>query len=154
MNLYAIANSVITSVNKNTEALLKVSTGYTTTPDGTQVPQYIVQPKVIQAQNMSVEDLKHLGFINQQGQFLSVYAEGMIPAIRRGMELGTSIIVTIPYGEVDPVEWQVKAVLECYEDHWVRVLIQNTGKKSLHDKRYFGFQGTGMQPFDQGVLAP
>lgn len=141
------------AVNGNIEALLKASTGYTTTPDGTQVPQYTVQPKVIQAQNMSVEDLKHLGFINQQGQFLSVYADGMIPAIRRAMQLGTSIIVMIPYGEVDPTEWQVKAVLESYDD-WVKVLIQNTGKKSLHDKKYFGFQGTGMQPFDQGVFAP
>ncbi len=60
---------------------------------------------------MSVEDLKHLGFANQQGQFLSIYADGMIPAIRRAMQKGTSIIVMNPYGEDFPTEWQVKAVL-------------------------------------------
>ncbi|UQS93173.1 head-tail adaptor [Acinetobacter phage Brutus] len=165
LRLAKLANSVITAVNSNTEALLKVSTGFTVTPDGTQVPQYTVQPKVVQAQSMSVEDLKHLGFANQQGQFLSIYADGMIPAIRRAMQKGTSIIVMNPYGEAFPTEWQVKAVLESYCDEiavegennysgWVKVLIQNTGKESPHDARYFGFAGSDAKPFNQGVFAP
>jgi hypothetical protein len=147
-----IANSLTVAVNENTEALLKVSTGYTVTPDGTQVPQYLVQPKVLQTQSMDVEDLAHLGFASQQGRFMLAYADGMIPAIRRAIEKGTSIIVLKPYGEDDPTEWQVKKVVESYND-WVKILIQDSGKPSKHDTRYFGF-GSDMKPFNQGVFAP
>lgn len=140
MRLRKIANGLTSAVNSNIEAILKVAEGFTVTPDGTQVPSYITQSKTIQAQSMSVEDLKHLGFANQQGQFLSIYADGMIPAIRRGMQKGTSIIVMNPYGEEYPTEWQVKAVLESYSDEiktssneydgWVKVLVQNTGVRA------------------------
>lgn len=163
LRLRRIANSMTTAVNSNTEALLKVSTGFTVTPDGTQQSEYLVQPKVVQAQSMSVEDLKHMGFAGQQGQFLSIYADGMINAIRRAMLKGTSIIVMNPYGEEFPTEWQVKAVIESYCDEiaiegegnydgWVKVLVQNTGKISKHDVRYFGF-APDAQPFTQGVFA-
>ena len=141
------------AVNENTEALLKVSTGFQIGNSGKQIPEYLVQPKVVQTQSMSVEDLHHLGFANQQGQFMSLYADGMIPAIRRSMKLGTTLIVLRPYGEDLPTEWQVKAVLESYND-WVKVLIQNTGKLSKHDTSYFGFAGSNAQPFTQGVFAP
>lgn len=141
------------AVNENTEALLKVSSGYVVLPDGTQKPQYLVQPKVVQTQSMDVEDLQHMGFANQQGEFMSLYADGMIPAIRRSMQKGTTLIVLTPYGEDIPTEWQVKKVIESYND-WVKVLIQNTGIPSKHDTRYFGFSGSDAQPFTQGVFAP
>lgn len=153
LTVRAIANSITTAVNENTEALLKVSQGFAISDSGKQIPQYLVQPKVVQTQSMSVEDLKHLGFANQQGQFLSLYADGMIPAIRRSMKKGTTLIVLKPYGEDDPTEWQVKAVLESYND-WVKVLIQNTGKISNLDTKYFGFSGSDAQPFTQGMFAP
>lgn len=147
-----LANSVTQAVNENVEALLKVSTGYTIDDAGRQVAQYLVQPKILQPQAMSVADLDHMGFGNQQGRFLSVYADGMIPAIRRSLELGTTIVILKPYGESFPTEWHVKGIIESYND-WVKVLIQDTGKKSLHDAQYFGFAGTNMKPFDQGILA-
>lgn len=163
MRLRKIANGMTSAVNSNTKAILKVSEGFIVTPDGTQIPQYITQPKTVQAQSMSVEDLKHLGFANQQGQFLSIYADGMIPAIRRAMLKGTSIIVMNPYGEEYPTEWQVKAVLESYSDEiktseseydgWVKVLVQNTGIESKSDADYFGFNKSNAQPFNQGVFA-
>nr|DAF69015.1 MAG TPA: head closure knob [Caudoviricetes sp.] len=163
--LRKIANGLTSAVNNNIEALLKVSTGYTVNESGDQIPQYLVQPKIIQAQSMSVEDLKHMGFAGQQGQFLSIYADGMIPAIRRAMNKGTSIIVMNPYGEEFPTEWQVKAVIESWSEEiavegennyrgWVKVLVQNTGKESPHDARYFGFNGSEAKPFTQGVFAP
>lgn len=148
-----LANKLTRAVNENTEALIKVSEGYTVAPDGSQVQTYLVQPKVIQTQSMDVESLAHLGFAQQQGQFMLAYADGMLPAIRRGLQLGTTFIVLKPYGEDDPTEWYVKKIVESYND-WVKVLIQNTGKKSLHDSRYFGFQGSTMQPFTQGPFAP
>ena len=120
-----IANSMTVAVNENIEAILKVSDGYDVTPDGTQVPIFVEQTKVLQTQSMDVEDLAHLGFANQQGQFMLAYADGMIPAIRRGMQKGTTLIVLNPYGEDVATIWQVKKVVESYND-WVKVLIQNT----------------------------
>lgn len=130
LRVRSLANSMTVAVNGNVDAVLKVSEGYTVSPDGTQMPKFIEQSKVLQRQSMSVEDLKHMGFANQQGQFMSVYADGMIPAIRRGMQLGTTLIYIIPYGETVATIWQAKYVIESYDD-WVKVLIQNTGKSSL-----------------------
>ena len=130
LRVRSLANSMTVAVNGNVDAVLKVSEGYTVSPDGTQIPKFIEQSKVLQRQSMSVEDLKHMGFSNQQGQFMSVYADGMIPAIRRGMQLGTTLIYIVPYGETVATIWQVKYVIESYDD-WVKVLIQNTGKSSL-----------------------
>lgn len=130
LRVRSLANSMTVAVNGNVDAVLKVSEGYTVSPDGTQMPKFIEQSKVLQRQSMSVEDLKHMGFANQQGQFMSVYADGMIPAIRRGMQLGTTLIYIVPYGETVATIWQVKYVIESYDD-WVKVLIQNTGKTSL-----------------------
>lgn len=141
------------AVNGNTEALLKVSDGYVVLPDGTQQQQYTVQPKILQVQSMNNSEREYVNSANMQGQFMSVYADGMIPAIRRGLQKGTTMIVLIPYGEDVPTEWQVKLVTESFED-WCRILIQNTGIPSKHDTRYFGFNGSNCQPFTQGVFAP
>ena len=127
LRLRSIANSMTVAVNENTEALLKVADGFTVTPDGTQVPSYVQQERILQTQSMDVEDLAHLGFASQQGQFMLAYADGMIPAIRRGIQLGTTLIIIKPYGEEVATIWQVKKVVESYND-WVKVLIQNTEK--------------------------
>ena len=127
LRLRSIANSMTVAVNENTEALLRVSEGYSITPDGTQIPKFVEQTRILQTQSMDVEDLAHLGFANQQGQFMLAYADGMIPAIRRGMQLGTTMIILKPYGEEVATIWQVKKVVESYND-WVKVLIQNTEK--------------------------
>lgn len=70
LKLRSIANSMTVAVNENTEALLKVADGFTVTPDGTQVPSYVQQERILQTQSMDVEDLAHLGFASQQGQFM------------------------------------------------------------------------------------
>lgn len=127
LRVRSIANSMTVAVNENTEATLRVSNGYTISPSGKQIPSYIEQQRVLQTQSMDVEDLAHLGFASQQGQFIVAYADGMIPAIRRGMQLGTTMIILKPYGEDVATIWQVKKVIESYND-WVKVLIQNTQK--------------------------
>lgn len=115
------------AVNGNIMATLKASTGFTIAPDGSQVQSYATQERELQTQSMNVEDLKHIGFTNQQGAFLKVYADGMIPAIHRSMSTGTTIIEMARYGGYPKTQWIVKAVLESYDD-WVCVLIQDTGK--------------------------
>ena len=135
-----LANRMTRAVNGNIVATLKVSEGYTIEDDGTQVQSYISQEKELQTQSMSVEDLKHLNFTNQQGAFLKVYADGMIPAIHRSMATGTTIIEMARYGGYPKTKWIVKAVLESWGEvpddapldtpvqGWVCVLIQDTGE--------------------------
>lgn len=123
-----LANRMTRAVNGNIMATLKVSDGYTIAPDGSQVQSYITQERELQTQSMSIEDLKHLNFTNQQGAFLKVYADGMIPAIHRSMATGTTIIEMARYGGYPKTQWIVKAVLESFDD-WVCVLIQDTGEE-------------------------
>lgn len=122
MNLRGIANSIITSVNPNHEAVLKINSGYTVDDEGNQIPNLTETPITIQPQSISTADLEHLNLISQQGQFMYAYANGQISALRRALGKGSERIVFTPYGEDDPAEWIVKQVIESYPD-WVKVLL-------------------------------
>lgn len=125
----ALANSVTTAVNENYNAVIKVSEGYTITPDGDQVPKYSEIPKVLQLQSMSSDDLQHFGYANMQGLFMFAYADGMIEALNREDQKGESTIETIKYGETDTHLWKVMRVAESYND-WVKIIIRYVGRKN------------------------
>ena len=122
MNLRSIANSVITSVNPNQSAILKINEGNTVDDEGNQIPRLTETPITIQPQSIATADLEHLNLVSQQGQFLYAYANGSISALRRSLGKGSERIVFTPYGENSPVEWIVKQVIESYPD-WVKVLL-------------------------------
>ena len=122
MNLRGIANSITTSVNPNQSAILRINDGYTVSDSGEQIPQYTNDPITIQPQSLETSDLEHLDLMNQQGQFLYVYANGRISGLRRSLGLGSEHIIFTPYGEDEPVDWMVKRVLESFPD-WVKVLL-------------------------------
>lgn len=122
MNLRSIANSVITSVNPNQSAILKINEGNTVDDEGNQIPRLTETPITIQPQSIATADLEHLNLVSQQGQFLYAYANGSISALRRSLGKGSERIVFTPYGEDSPVEWIVKQVIESYPD-WVKVLL-------------------------------
>ena len=122
MNLRSIANSVITSVNPNQSAILKINEGNTVDDEGNQIPRLAETLITIQPQSIATSDLEHLNLTSQQGQFLYAYANGSISALRRSLGKGSERIVFTPYGEDSPVEWIVKQVIESYPD-WVKVLL-------------------------------
>lgn len=122
MNLRGIANSVITSINPNIQATLRVNEGYTVDAAGNQIPKFSETEITVQPQSLSTQDLEHLNLISQQGQFIYVYANGRISALRRPMNDGNDQIVFTPYGEDEPVTWKVKQVIESFPD-WVKVLL-------------------------------
>ena len=122
MNLRSIANSVITSVNPNQSAILKINEGNTVDDEGNQIPRLTETRITIQPQSIATADLEHLNLVSQQGQFLYAYANGSISALRRSLGKGSERIVFTPYGENSPVEWIVKQVIESYPD-WVKVLL-------------------------------
>lgn len=122
MNLRAMANSAVVSVNGNISATLKVNDGYETTPAGDQIPKYSEQTIIIQTQSLETQDLEHLNLMNQQGQFIYAYANGRISALRRSLGKGSEQLIFKPYGEDDDVIWNVSRVIESYPE-WVKVLL-------------------------------
>ena len=122
MNLRGIANGVITSVNPNQKAILKINIGNTVDATGNQIPQFDEKGITVQPQSIDTKDLEHLNLINQQGQFLYAYASGQISGLRRSKGLGNERVIFTAYGEKEASEWIVKRVLESYAD-WVKVLL-------------------------------
>lgn len=122
MNLRGIANSVITSVNPNQQATLKINVGNTVDDAGNQIPQFDEKEITVQPQSIETKDLEHLNLISQQGQFLYAYASGQISGLRRSQGLGNESVIFTAYGELEPSEWIVKRVIESYSD-WVKVLL-------------------------------
>lgn len=117
-----LSNKMTRAVNENVDATIKVSTGYDIVTGGVQVPKYETQDVELQLQSMSTQDLAHFDFINQQGQFVYGYANGVISAIRRQLGKGQSVAIFKPYGEDELCEWTVKQVVESYND-WVKVIL-------------------------------
>ncbi|AOA59925.1 hypothetical protein BFG52_08135 [Acinetobacter larvae] len=122
MNLRGIANSIITAVNPNISAVLKVNDGYDVNDCGDQVPKYSEHKIIIQTQSLETKDLEHLNLVNQQGQFIYAYANGCISALRRALGKGSEQLIFKPYGEDDDVVWNVTKVIESYPT-WVKVLL-------------------------------
>lgn len=122
-----IANSMTVAVNENYDSIIKVSTGYTF-DKGEQIPTYEDHPRVLQLQSMSSDDLQHFGFANQQGYFMSAYADGMIEALNRADQKGNSMVETVKYGETDVHVWKVEKIAESYND-WVKIILRYIGRK-------------------------
>lgn len=122
MNLSGIANSVITGVNPNQQAVLKINTGSAVDDSGKVNPCFTEQPITIQPQSLSTADLDHLNLINQQGQFMYAYITGQISAIRRSQGKGAEHVMFTAYGEDEPSDWVVKQVVESYAT-WCKVLL-------------------------------
>lgn len=117
-----LANKMTRAVNENVDCILKVSTGYTIDDAGQQIPDYVEQNVELQLQSMSTQELAHFDFINQQGQFVYGYANGVISAIRRQLDKPSSVAIFAAYGEESTSEWNVKQVVESYND-WVKVVL-------------------------------
>ena len=122
MNLSAIANGMTSSVNPNMQAILKVNEGYEVDDYGDQIPKFIEHTITIQTQSMSTADLERLNYASQQGQFLYVYANGSVSALRRSQGKGAEMMTFKPYGEDVDADWMVKQVVESYPD-WVKVVL-------------------------------
>lgn len=123
MNLRAMANSITCNVNANIEATLHINKGYKFTADGSQVPDYEEIKKIVDVQGLNTSDLMHLGDMAQQGQYNSVYLDGLLDAQIRSIGKGEDIIEFVPQGEEKPVKWRIVKVLERYTDLWTKVAI-------------------------------
>ena len=83
MNLRAIANGAITSVNPNLPAVLKLNNGYTTDATGKRKSGYSEHPVTVQTQTLSTQDLSLFEGLAQQGTLLYAYVTGQFHGLRR-----------------------------------------------------------------------
>lgn len=152
MRVRIMANSITRGVNLNIpNATLLTNMGFTIAPNGKQLPSYANSTIEIQTQSIETEQLQHLNLVSQQGQYSYIYANGLISAQRRTLSLGSDLLVFAPYGESDTVAWRVLKVIESYSD-WVKLLGVRLTALDAEKLGWFGFEGTMLQPLDQGVF--
>lgn len=123
MNLRQIANSITSGVNPNQDAVIMLNQGFDITDDGRQVPSYQEVNVIAQVQGLNTSDLLHLDGFNQQGQYNSVYINGMLDAQIRSLAKGEDKIAFTPQGEAKTVEWRIIKVVERYNDLWTKVIV-------------------------------
>lgn len=122
MNLHGLVSGVIATINPFVSATVKRSTGYTTNPDGSQVPTYTIFPISAQVQALTYTDITHLDSLSIQGVRRAIYLTGNVMGIVRADRRGGDLIVfpdgTLPEGDV----WLAAIALETW-DTWCKIAI-------------------------------
>lgn len=126
MNLHGIAVGAISAVNPQINASIRVSTGYSTQPDGTQVPSY-ADPIVVpaQVQSLTFGDLRQVDALNLNGTKRAIYLFGQYDGVVRPRIKGGDL-VDIAAPLPNSGAWLVAMVLEQWAS-WckVAVVLQN-----------------------------
>lgn len=121
-NLRALANSRTTTVNPNTVATLKRSSGAVSLPGGIRVPEYFDSQVAVQVQALSFGDLQQIDGLNIQGVRRALYINGAVAGVIRAAQKGGDIIVfapgTLPEGDT----WLIVHVLEPWSQ-WSKFVI-------------------------------
>jgi hypothetical protein len=119
VNLHGIAGPIVASVNPKTPAVVMISSGYTTLPDGSRAPAY-QQPvqTMAQVQPLTFRDIQQLDGLNLQGMRVGIYLDGKLDGLIRSTRKGGDL-VAISDG-VHAGTYLVALVLEQWPD-WVKV---------------------------------
>lgn len=119
MNLHGIVASAVGTVNPPQAAVLRISTGYTTAPDGDRTPTYAPDQTVqAQIQDLSQRDIFHLEGLNIQGSEKIMYLNGELSGLVRATNKGGDLVILNNGTEF----WLVTAVLEQWPD-WCKVAV-------------------------------
>lgn len=116
MNLHQIVRGAITTVNPDVPGVLKVNSGFTTSPGGKRVQSYTDVDVIVQMQSLSSTDLKQVDAINVQGILQSAYLNGNFNGINRPEQQGGDMLI------VDGKTWLVVKVAELYPD-WCHLIV-------------------------------
>ena len=109
LNLHGMVRGVISSINADTPATLRRSTGYTTEANGKQVPAYTDTPGTVQVQALSSSQLQHMDALNIQGIMRKVYMYGEWGGPVRADKTGGDLLV------FDSKTWKIVTVLEQWD---------------------------------------
>lgn len=117
MNLVAYTSGAIDAVNPRRPLTWQESTGFTTSPDGTQVPTYNAPVTLLgQIQPITWKDLQQLDALNVQGTRRKIYLYGVKQGVVRSLEKGGDLLTD----EAANV-WLVAQVMEQFSDEWCSV---------------------------------
>lgn len=130
LNLRGLANTMIVAINENHDATIKVSTGFTVSPDGTQIPSYEEYQRKLQLQSVPSSDLEHFGFANQQSLYMYAYGDDFFEILDRQHGKGNAIVETVKYSDNTIHVWQVIKNAEPWFK-WSKALLQLIEKKPL-----------------------
>lgn len=124
MNLNAIVNSAIATINPNQVVSVQVSIGSTTNPDGSRGPAFAPAISAIaQVQPLEYTDITLLDSLNIQGVRQKMWLNGELDGLVRQTSQGGDLITT-PDGKIWKVavaseQWQTSAAAPV----WVSVLV-------------------------------
>lgn len=93
LNLHTVVRGAITSVNPDTAAVWRSSTGYTTADDGAQTATYAESDVTIQVQAAGTQTLRHAEMQNIQGVMRDVYMWGNTQGVVRPDAKGGDLLV-------------------------------------------------------------
>ena len=130
MNLHAVVAPCIAPVNPPILCTLRMSTGYTIGPDGTQYPTYRDYVNVpVDVQALSYTDLMKIGGLNIQGTRRKAYINGNWEGLNRPRQKGGDLLVMPNLPDFPgPTTWLIAMVSEWWQT-WCCVLVtlQNGG---------------------------
>lgn len=123
MNLRAIANAAIQTVNPNITVSYRASTGFTTSSAGKQTATYATAVSLqAQVQAAKGSDLEHVANLNMERVYRNVRMFGNTQGIVRPDAKGGDLLdfPQVPTGTAQT--WLVVAVLETWPD-WCSVIV-------------------------------
>lgn len=122
INLRALANTTIQSINPNISVTWVQANGYTTNADFSRTPTTIITTVQANVQGLSGRDLQHVEGLNIQGVMRSVHLYGNVQGVVRADQKGGDILQfpEVPGGPVK--DWRVISVMETWPT-WARVLV-------------------------------
>lgn len=124
MNLHGIVAPFIAAVNPPILCTLRMSTGYTIGPDGTQYPRYEDFPNVpVDVQALSYTDLMKISGLNIQGTRRKAYLNGGWEGLNRQAQKGGDLLVMPGLPDFPgPTTWLIAVVSEFWPD-WCAVIL-------------------------------
>lgn len=114
LNMHGLVRGVIQSVNSDTAATLRRNSGYTTAPNGKQVPTTSDTPGSIQVQALGALELKHMNDLNIQGVMRKVYMYGDWGGPIRADAKGGDLLLFPRVVGGDPVVWKIVTEFETW----------------------------------------
>jgi hypothetical protein len=97
MNLHGIVAPTVGAVNPLTSAAVQISTGYTTSADGTVTPSYSNLTVLVQVQALTSTEMDQLDGLNLQGVKRAVYTPGWLNGMIRVDSKGGDVMSFAEY---------------------------------------------------------
>lgn len=118
--MHGLVSGAIGAVNPFITVIVKQSAGYTTGPDGTQIPAYATASFSAQIQALTEKDLQHIDGLNLQGTLRKIYFYGQVAAVVRATKSGGALVIVSSGANAGT--WLTNQVVEQWPD-WCSIIV-------------------------------